>query len=284
MYQQKTYDWFTDDVMTRLEPRGQVMLTQTRWGDGDLSGMIDNSEDAGRWVTVNLPALAEKNDPLGRKEGEALCPERYDVAALHKIKKTMGQTFYALYQGRPVSQEGAIFKTNYWQYYTELPPKEEWKRIIMSLDTAFKTGESNDYSACIVGIETIDKLYIVDVLREKLEFPDLKRRVVNMADNYKPNVILVEDKASGQSLIQDLKRGTMLPIVPVKVDKDKETRAWAAVGMAESGNVYLPNNAPWLNSFIDELSRFPAGEYDDQLDGTTQLINYVRVPAPMGIW
>ena len=284
VYQQKVYDWYTDDIMTRLEPGGQVILTQTRWGDGDLSGKIMASEDADQWVVVNLPSLAEVNDPLGRKEGEALCPERYDEEALLKIKKTMGQNFYSLYQGTPVSHEGAIFKNSYWQYYTELPPREEWKRTIMSLDTAFKTGESNDYSACGVAVETNTGLYMVDVLREKLEFPDLKRRVIMMADTYKTDAVLIEDKASGQSLIQDLKRDTFLPVIPVKVDRDKETRAWAAVGMAESGNVYLPSNAVWLTDFVNELSRFPTGSSDDQVDMVTQLINYVKEPEPMGMW
>lgn len=117
--------------------------------------------------------------------------------------------------------------------------------------------------------------YLLFAWRDRIEFPDLKRRLVGWADEWKPSAILVEDRASGQSLIQELGL-SRLPILAVKADRDKVTRAEAVTPAIESGKVFLPESAPWLTDFVDELSSFPAGLHDDLVDSTTQALNYLR--------
>ena len=109
-----------------------------------------------------------------------------------------------------------------------------------------------------------------------MEFPELKRAVVALAARDRPRAIIVEDKASGQSLIQELKKDTALPVLPIKVDADKVTRANAVTPMIEAGRVFMPESAPWLADFVDELAGFPNGAHDDQVDSLTQALNYLR--------
>ena len=272
-YREKCWDWYTDDLYTRLEPGGKIVLIMTRWHEDDLAGRILASEDGPKWTVINLPALAEKDDPLGRKEGEALCPERYNEEALQNIRRVMGASFQALYQQRPSAEEGDIFKREWWQYYKEAP-KLKW--IIQSWDTAFKKGAENDYSVCHTWGVSDSGFYLLDRWKEKVEFPTLKRTVVSLANKWHPRAILIEDKASGQSLIQELKTNTTLPVLAIPVDSDKVTRAHAVTPSVEAGNCYLPEDAPWLQDFIDEFATFPNGSHDDEVDATTQFLNYVR--------
>jgi predicted phage terminase large subunit-like protein len=110
----------------------------------------------------------------------------------------------------------------------------------------------------------------------RLEFPELKRRMHWLAEQWKPAQILIEDRASGQSLIQELKHSTCLPIIPIKADTDKMSRAQSVTPLIEAGRVFLPESAPWLNDFVDELAAFPKGKHDDCVDSTTQALNYLR--------
>ena len=109
-----------------------------------------------------------------------------------------------------------------------------------------------------------------------MEFPELKRNATVFSEEWKPSAVLVEDRASGQSLIQELRAGTRLPILPVKVDTDKLTRAQAVTPLIEAGRVYLPDSTPWVADFIEELAVFPHGTHDDVVDSVTQALNYLR--------
>ena len=121
----------------------------------------------------------------------------------------------------------------------------------------------------------------MDVWRDKVEFPELKRIAQSLYARDTPDIVIVEDKASGQSLIQELQRNTRIPVLPIKVDRDKVARAYAATPLIESGRVYLPENAPWLFDYIEELSSFPKAAHDDQVDSTTQALSYMRAdPVP----
>ena len=118
--------------------------------------------------------------------------------------------------------------------------------------------------------------YLLSLWRDRVEFPRLKQAVVNMAAQWKPRWVLVEDAASGQSLIQKLKNSTALPIKPVKVDRDKVARASSVTPLLESGRVHLPSGAPWLVDFLNEHSSFDKGTHDDIVDTTTQALNFLR--------
>jgi predicted phage terminase large subunit-like protein len=173
---------------------------------------------------------------------------------------------------RPAPMGGGIFKTEWWQYYRELP---KTKRIVQSWDTAFKKGADADYSVCTTWADCADGYYLIDLYKAKVEFPDLKRAAANLYAKYKPHAVLVEDKASGQSLIQELKRETNIPIVAIKVDSDKVSRAYAVTPLIESGRVYLPQQATWLLDYIHSLATFPNAARDDDVDSTTQGLNYL---------
>lgn len=273
-YRDRVWDWYTDDLYTRLEPNGAIILIMTRWHTDDLAGRLrDRSGEP--WEVVNLPALAEPEDAMGRAEGSALCPARYDVSDLMLKKGEMGSSsFEALYQQRPTAREGGLFKRDWWKYFRQAPPVHT--AVVQSWDTAFKKGEGNDYSVCTTWLVAGNGYYLIDRWKNKIEFPDLKRTAVNLAAMHNPHVILIEDKASGQSLIQELKRDTRLPIIPVTVDRDKEARANAVTAVVESGRVFLPEASDWTQDFVDELAAFPAGAHDDQVDSFTQAMNYFR--------
>lgn len=212
-------------------------------------------------------------------EGELLFPDRFSEAAVSTLELSLGSFAAAgQLQQRPAPREGAIVKTSWWRYFDQPP---EFDQIVQSWDTAFKTGTASDPSCCQTWGVAESGYYLLDCYVAKLEYPDLKRALVSLAEKYAPAAILVEDKASGQSLIQDL-RSTRLPIVPIKVDSDKITRLVSCTGNIEAGRVYLPGNAPWLTDFLGELSAFPAAPHDDRVDALTQALRYLADQGARG--
>ncbi len=210
--------------------------------------------------------------------GEALWPSHYPVEALEQIKCDIGsRNFECLYQGNTCVAAGLIFKRDWFQRYTARP--EKFTKIIQSWDTSFKTGATNDYSVGLTIGETQTGFYLLSLVRGKWAFPELKRQVALQADMWKPDEILVEDRASGQSLIQELKISTTYPVIAIAVDRDKETRASATTGYFESSRVLFPADAPWLADLEDELASFPNGLNDDQVDALTQALNRLRGSA-----
>ncbi len=274
------WEWWRSTARTRLEPGGSIIVVATRWHEDDLLGRLlaadphDPDTHGDRWEHIRLPALAEPMDPLGRAEGDPLWPARYDTGALADIRTAVGgQDWAGLYQQRPTQEGGGLFKLDWWQLVGALPrptgsPIQFW-------DTAFKTGQQHDYSVGVTLYPCAEGYGLLDVWRDRVEFPALERAVISQAATHQPSHVYVEDRASGQSLVQTLRRDTRLPIVPVPVDKDKVARANAVTGLVESGRVFLPKNAPWVPAFLDELAAFPSGAHDDQVDafvgGLTEL-------------
>jgi predicted phage terminase large subunit-like protein len=192
--------------------------------------------------------MAEENDALGRESGGALWPERYPLEVLEKIKVTIGSAaFVSLYQQRPSAATGNVFLREWWRTYSE--PPAEFKRIVLSLDSAFKVGEESDFSVATVWGATRTGFYLLHMWRQRVEFPKLKQMIVELATEWKANVLLVEDAASGQSLIQELKAGTTLPVLPIKPDRDKVSRANAVTPLIECGKVFIPESAPWKDTW-----------------------------------
>ena len=276
VYREKVYQWYITTARTRLQPDASIILVQTRWHMADLAGRLleDAERDplADQWQVVSFPAI---------KDDKALWPERYNIPTLTNIRATIGsKAFESLYQGNPVAAEGNVFKREWWKYYKELPP---FKRVIHSWDTAFKDKAQNDYSVNTVWGEAVNGYYLLDMWRQKVEYPELKRTAISMNSRDKPHMVLIEDKASGQSLIQELRRDTAIPLMPVKVDADKSARAYAITPLIESGRVFLPESAPWLHTFLEELSAFPNGEHDDIVDSTTQALRTLGNHRPAEI-
>ena len=268
---------------TRLAPNGAIVLIQTRWHEDDLAGRLLANTFGDDWEVLSLPAIAEHDESF-RREGEALWPERFGLAELRKIQSAVGGRAWAsLYQQRPAAAEGAIFRRDWWQFYRP-PLTVALNRVVQSWDTAFKKGTENDFSVCATWGVAESGYYLLHLWRGRVEFPELKRVLASLAEQWNPNAILVEDRASGQSLIQELKNSLRFPIIPVSVDSDKQTRAQAVTPLIEAGKIFLPESAPWVGDFVEEMACFPNGFHDDIVDATTQALNYLReAPRPLSI-
>jgi len=278
VYREKVWKWYTTDLYTRREPKSSIILTMTPWHYNDLAHRILESEDAKNWIIISMPAIAKDDDILGRTKGDALWTDRYSIDDLLKIKTTMGDDFEALYQLNPIVAEGNIIKR---EWFIEKPLEEfpvRWDFIGQYYDTAFKKGQQNDYSVCLTIGKLRDQIYILHIFRDKLDFPELKDMMVQLAIEYKPTFIGVEDKASGQSLIQEMANNINLPVKPeaIKVSIDKESRANAITPYMRDKKLIMPKNAHWIDDFLDEVCTFPAAPHDDQVDALTMALNHQR--------
>jgi predicted phage terminase large subunit-like protein len=273
-FRRSLQSWYESVAYTRLQPGGSIVLIQTRWHEDDLAGWLLREHAGENWQVISLPALAEPGDALGRTEGAALWPERFPLETLTRIREAIGTAAWAsMYQQRPVPEQGAILRRDWFKTFD---PGAEYHRIIFSLDTAFKTGTANDYSVIEVWGESATGYHLLHVVRERLEFPALQSRAVALAAFWRPHAVLIEDAASGQSLIQSLKAETRLPILPVKPQGDKQSRAHAVSPLVESGRVFLPESASWRDDFLDEVTSFPSAPHDDQIDALTQALTWLR--------
>jgi predicted phage terminase large subunit-like protein len=180
--------------------------------------------------------------------------------------------------GKFVDKEtSGIIKSDWWRYFEpESIYKQRILKIVQSWDTAFKDKETNDFSVCTTWIVGLSGYYLIDMWRDRIEFPELKRKCSELYEIHSPNEVLIEDKASGQSLIQELERETKLPVKPIKVDSDKIARVHAVTPLIEAGKVYLPLNTPWTKTVTDECEDFPDGEFDDIVDSISQFLNYAK--------
>ena len=272
-YRERVWNWYRDDLYTRLEPGGAVVLTMTRWHEDDLAGRILNSDDASSWTVVNLPAIAEDNDPLERQPGDALCPERYDLDALQDRRRVLGEYgFNALFQQRPSPPAGGLFKRSWWQPYRELPQLE---RIITSWDLTFKDGPNTDYVVGLVIGQKGSSFYLLDCIRDRLDITETIPAIVNTFNRYKPVATIVEDKANGPAVISMLK--TKIPgLIAVNPQGGKFSRAAAISPMIEAGNVYIPERSTWGSLLIEEAATFPNAAHDDQVDALSQGLSWLR--------
>lgn len=281
----RVIDWFNGTLYHRLEPNGTVILVQTRWNEGDLAGYLlsDHEDD---WVEIRLPALAEENDPLGRAEGEALCPERYDEEALQKIRRAVGaEVFAGLYQQRPAPVEGNIIKREWIQYYggpTGFSIPAAGKQF-QSWD--LNAGEETVKGSYVVGqvwSKSTDA-YLIDQVRERWDYVETKKQLKGLSKQYpRARKKCIEKKAAGTPIINELKK-TMPGIVPVIPKGSKEARLQAVAPYFEDGAVWLPHPsiAPWVPSLVEELVTFPNAENDDQVDALSQALDYCK-PGEVG--
>ncbi len=277
-YRDRVWDWYRDDLYTRLEPGGAIILTMTRWHEDDLAGrlMMEAQSGGEQWEVLNLPALAEENDPLGREPNQALCPERFDTPDLEAIKTVLGvRSFTALYQGRPQPAEGSMFKR---QWFDIVPYAPEGLRWVRYWDLAASTKTTADYTASAeVALSTEGDLFIRNMVRGRWEWPDAKKVMVQtmLAGNGTQHGI--EEAMHGLAAVQEFQRDPSLSRVVlrgIKVDKDKISRALPWAARAEARKVKIVQGT-WVASFMDEICSFPQGTHDDQVDtisGGVQMI------------
>lgn len=279
-------EWFDHTFMSRLDDKknGVIVVVMQRLHEDDLSGHL-LGKSGKRWQHICLPAFAPSRAVFSigsikkiRKKGEILHNDREGKAQLEQARMEMGNhAFAAQYQQCPIPQEGALLKREWFHYYQSEP----WLglaeyRIIQSWDTAIKTGVQNDYSVCITWVETASGYYLLDILRRKMEYPELKKTVLALAAKWHISTLLIEDKASGQSLLQDIRRETTLPALAIRPAQDKVTRFAACSALFEAGKVHFPASHPLLAEYETELLAFPNGSHDDMVDATSQFLGHMR--------
>jgi len=294
LVREKTWEWFTDDFFTRFSEDAGLLAIMTRWHIDDPIGRLkltfgDNIK------SLSYPALATKSDDR-REVGDALFPELKSREFLEERRTIMGTlNFEALYQQNPQIEGGEIIKGQYFNLYESLP---NIKHRIIFADTAQKTAERNDYSVFECwGVGVDGNAYLIDLIRGKWEAPELRRRAVAFWQKHKalngPELgvlrkMMIEDKASGTGLIQDMKVEGQVLVGDIQRTKDKYTRVLDVVGYIEAGKVHLPKNAPWLNDFITECESFTADDshmHDDQIDPMIDAINeFLVVSSTLAIW
>lgn len=266
---EKVWDWFTDDFYTRIDADFAArIITHTRWHQDDPIGRILRNQP-GKWTVLNLPALAEASDPLGRAEGEALWAERFSVRVLRDIEVTQGEySFSALYQQNPVPAEGGIFKRAWFTPAMQDAPPIAY--AVRYWDLAMSEKTTADYTAGVkYGMGEDGHRYVLDVVHERIDWGDLTERMaqVMLADG--ADVAQgIEEKGYMSRAIQALNVDPRLHGYQVwgyPADRDKLTRALPAAAKAASGVVHVLNRH-WTERLLDELCSFPYGTHDDQVD------------------
>lgn len=273
------WTWWTTTLRTRLNPGGAIVLIMTRWHYDDLAGRLikaaEDDPEADQWEVLSLQAIDE--------EGAPLWPERYDLRALQQVRATMGsRMFECLYQQRPSRAEGNIFKRSWWKFFDVHKLPTVFDDIIQVWDTAFETSDDNSFTVCQTWAKSKNRLLLLDQWRGRVKWPDLRRQVDVQFTRHRPTKILIEKKASGISLLQELDETTIYPIEAIEVGRaSKVVRANAVTGTIEAGRVELPKEgqAPWVRDFLDELSEFDAGIFDDQVDAAVHAITYLAFKA-----
>ncbi|GFO74010.1 hypothetical protein BPLS_P0409 [Bathymodiolus platifrons methanotrophic gill symbiont] len=289
--------WFSENIYQRLNNKntGAIIVVMQRVHENDLTGFL--LEKKTPWQYLCLPAIAESDESRAlksgghyyRKQGDALHPERESLKQLDFVKYDLGSYVFAgQYQQQPAPEGESIVKRAWFNEYheDELP---NFDLIIQSWDTAMTENESSDYS---VGM-TIGYIkdgyknyyYILDVIRKKMEYPKLLhciRSWIHKNNHHTHKKVIVEDIGSGKAIIQSL-RNEGHNICAYKPTADKHTRLIAVTDILESGFVYLPKKAQWLDDFLLEVTRFPNAKHDDQVDALSQALNWLmsnyRVPV-----
>lgn len=276
--------WLDNTLLSRLNDKstGRIVSIQQRLHEDDLPAyMLEKGYDH-----LNLPAIAEKEEtialPAGRHHhrtvGDLLNPEREPKEVLDRLQRELGPVVFASqYQQDPVVPGGNMIRLEWFGTYEEAPARHAFMKVVQSWDTAMSAQPGSDWSVGLTwGFGTDYKWYLLDVFRERLDYPDLKRAVERLWARWKPDAVLIEKAGSGWPLHQDLRAaGRHRPIMILPVES-KEERFNGCLAEVEAGHFLLPAQAPWLDAFRHELKAFPMGKYDDQADAFSQFVSYQR--------
>lgn len=290
--------WFDETLAQRLNNQmtGSIIVVMQRLHENDLVGYLKKQ---GQFHELSLPAIAMRDEliPLTRnrfwkrREGCALHPERQSRAMLEAKKAANPYVFAGQFQQVPVPEIGNIIETAWIGKFDLAAADLQDGQIVMSLDTASKDNPFNDYSAIVIARVLGKSVHIIDVFRARLKFPELESKTIELARLHGAHVVLIEDAASGQQLIQTLRADEPkgVPSPTARHPKgDKISRVMAASGMIQAGRLFVPERAHWAADYISELVGFPSAANDDQVDATAQLLLWVqekdmwRVPSNAG--
>ncbi len=270
----RTFEWYSSGPRQRLQPGGSIVVVMTRWAADDLTGRLIKAQSepkADTWRVVNFPAILDNGNPVW--------PEYWPLDELEKVKASVTtKNWNAQYMQDPTSEEGAIIKRDWWRDW-----KEErvpvLRHVIQSYDTAYSKKETADYSAITTwgifqpkeGYE--DHIILLDAIKGRFDFPDLKNLALEQYEYWRPETVIIEAKATGQPLIQELRKSgiPVIDYVPAK-GRDKFTRINSVAPVFESGMVYAPLDEKFAQDVVEECAAFPHGEFDDYVDSMTQAV------------
>jgi len=269
----KVYEWYSSGPRQRLQPGGSIVVVMTRWGKRDLVGQVLKAEmqrGGEEWEVIEFPAILPS--------GKSLWPEFWSLDELEALRNELPNAkWQAQYQQNPTSDTSAIIKREWWNIWDEeTPPPCDY--TLMSWDTAFEKTNRADYSACTLwGVfEYPDdtgtpqsNLILLNAFRDRMEFPELKKRAIEEWKEWQPDSVIIEKKASGAPLIYEL-RAMGIPVqeyTPVR-GNDKISRLNAVSDLFASGRVWAPGTR-WADEVIDEVASFPSGEHDDYVDAVS---------------
>ena len=282
----KVYEWYTSGPRQRLQPGGAIVIVMTRWSQRDLTGQVlkaDAQRGGEGWEVIEFPAILPSGKPLW--------PSFWSLEELSALQRELPNgKWQAQYQQNPVGNESAIIKRDWWQWWEEdHPPECEY--VLQAWDTAFEKNNRADYSAGTTwGVFTHHKdnqkyLILLNTYKKRVEFPELKRDVLREYNEYEPDTLIVEKKASGAPLIYDL-RAMGIPVSEYTPSKgqDKFARLNSVSDIIASGKVWVPRTR-WAEELVDEIASFPSGEHDDLVDSTTLALmrfrqgGFLRLPS-----
>ena len=204
-------------------------------------------------------------------------PEREPLPVLEHLRRTIGEyNFASQYQQQPTPLGGGLVKAKWFKTYLPGEQPAQFDMVLQNWDTTNKSAELSDFSVCTTWGRKNKKFYLLHVLRQRMDYPELKRAVRDQAERFQPSNILIEDKASGTQLIQELIREGVYGVTRYEPTMDKIMRLHSVTNTIENGFVYLPTEAEWLASYLHELTTFPHGKHDDQADSTSQALDWAK--------
>lgn len=293
---QNANEWYSNSLMSRLnsKERGVIIIVMQRLHQEDLIGVIMEREP---WEVLSLPAIArqdehfEYEDLFGRHTfersvGKVLHPERDPLSAYESLRKTMTEyDFQCQFQQDPMPLGGNIIKREWLRFCEPANWPKSFPYILQSWDTANKSGDRNDFSVCTTWGLHDGKYYLCHVFRQRLGFPELKRAVAELKEQFDPSKVLIEDKSSGTPLIQALASEYVFGIEACQIPpgSNKYVRLAAQSIKFEAGKVILPTQASWLEEYVREITGYPGSKYDDQVDSTTQALECLGPMAGLTI-
>ena len=293
---EKAYEWFTFGARTRLMPGGRVAIVQTRWHMDDLTGRVTNdmvkNELADQYEIVEFPALLDADDADGKPIMKPLWPEFFDLAALERTKASMPVfQWNSQYQQKPTAEEASIVKREWWgRWPHDQPPHLEY--IIMSLDAAAEKHNRADYTALTTwGVffnedENAHHLILLDSIKKRLEFPELKQLSMDEYTKWEPDAFIVEKKSAGTAIYQEMRR-MGLPVqeyTPHRGTGDKLARLNSVADIIASGMAWVPSTR-WADELVEEIAGFPFMSNDDLVDSTVMALlrfrqgGFIRLPT-----
>jgi len=275
---ERTYEWYTSGPRQRLQPGGSIIVIMTRWNEKDLTGRLLNAQKeikADQWDVVEFPAILPSGKPVW--------PEYWEIKDLESVKASIPLSKWnAQYMQNPTSEEGALIKREWWRAWEEddLPPLQH---VIQSYDTAFMKKQTADFSAITTwGVFRPDEdsppnLILLDAVKERYEFPELRRVALEQYGYWNPETVIIESKASGLPLTYELRK-MGIPVINFTPSKgnDKHTRVNAVSPLFESGLIWAPKEMEFAQEVIEECAAFPYGDHDDLVDSMTQAVMRFR--------